>query len=106
MRNKNMLKHMKNEYPVKKKGRWSAAYLLCGGIAAVSLVTAQMGQYEVIHMIVTTLGISGMVFINTILGIKKEQKKYLTLAGFRRDVGIFIIWIFLLLIWYSDIMSR
>lgn len=106
MSNKNMLSNMKNEYPFKKKGGWSVAYLLCGGIAAGSLLTAPMGQYEVIHMLVTTLGIGGMFLINMILGMKKEQKKYLCSAGFRRDVGIFIIWIFLLLIWYSDMINR
>ncbi len=106
MSNKNIMNRMKNEYPFEKKAGWLAAYLLCGGLAALSLLTAPMGHHEVLHMIVTTLGILGMALINTILGMKRAQRKYLVLAGFRRDVGIFMIWIFLLLVWYSDIINR
>lgn len=97
MSNKNIMNRMKNEYPFEKKAGW---------LAALSLLTAPMGHHEVRHMIVTTLGILGMALINTILGMKRAQRKYLVLAGFRRDVGIFMIWIFLLLVWYSDIINR
>lgn len=101
MNNKSFISKMKNQYPFEKKGLWLTVYLLCGAIAAISLLTAMNGN-AIVHLTMTSAGLLGMVLINTILGIQKYGKTYFKEAGFRRDIGILLIWILLLFVCYVE----
>lgn len=101
MNNKSLTKKMKNHYPFERKGIWLAGYLLCGAVAAISLLTAMQGN-AILHLSLTTAGLLGMVVINVILGMQKEGKSYLKEAGFRRDIGILVMWAMLLFVCYVE----
>ena len=101
MNNKSLTKKMKNQYPFERKGIWLAGYLLCGAVAAISLLTAMQGN-AIVHLSLATAGLLGMVVINVILGMQKEGKSYLKEAGLRRDIGILIMWAMLLFVCYVE----
>ena len=101
MNSKSFMKKMKNQYPFERKGIWLVGYLLCGAIAAISLLTAMRGN-AILHLSLTTAGILGMVAINVMLGMWKEGKAYLKEAGLRRDIGIWIRWAMLLFVCYVE----
>ena len=101
MNQKSLTKKMKNQYPFERKGMWLAGYLLCGAIAAISLLTGMHGNV-ILHLSLTTAGLLGMVAINVMLGMRKEGKAYWKEAGFRRDIGILIMWAMLLFVCYVE----
>lgn len=101
MNSKSLMKKIKNQYPFERKGKWLVSYLLCGVIAAISLLTGMHGNV-ILHLSLTTAGLLGMATINITLGIQKEGKAYLKEAGFRRDIGILLMWAMLIFVCYVE----
>jgi hypothetical protein len=92
-------------YPFRRSGYWKILYVFSGIAAAAGLLAAPRWN-QIYCMILSTAGFLGMIGINTVLGCRHCGKQYMVSRGFWRDALILLIWILLVVIWYSDLTGK
>lgn len=77
-------------------------YLLLGVGAAAFLLTAYFSDNQPLHQIGTTACLVAMSVINGVCDVRTNGLRTYLTGNFRRDFGILLIWVFLLIIWIVD----
>ena len=77
-------------------------YLLLGVGAAAFLLTAYFSDNQPLHQIGTTVCLVAMSVINAVSDIRSIGLRTYMAGNFRRDFGILMIWVLLLIIWIVD----
>lgn len=77
-------------------------YLLLGVGAAVFLLTAYFSDHQLLHQIGTTVCLVAMSAINAVCDIRSIGLHSYLVGNFRRDFGILVIWVILLIVWIVD----
>lgn len=79
------------------------AYLLLLVIALISLISVYYDQdRQLLHQVVTTVGIMGATAIAAVNEIKVEGSKGYFKKGLIRDIGVIVLWLVLLVIWIKN----
>lgn len=92
--------------PLRRKelsGKSRTAYFLLGVLAAISLATAYWSPYQLLHQILTSVGIYGMVALGALEDIwRKGWGTYRRGGGLFQDAMVAGVWSLLLIIWIMD----
>ncbi len=85
--------------PVKSGKAFRAVYIAAGVVAAISLFTAYWSKHQILHQIVTTVGILVMLCMRCYSESRDKKCRFYEGKEFKRLIGVLFVWLVLLVIW-------